>query len=140
VFSAAFSPDGARVLTASYDRTARVWNAADGTLIAALKGHANWVRTAAFSPDGARVVTASYDRTARVWELEAIPGDASILPLWIEVLTGTEMKGGAVLPLPPVNWKERKEQLLARDKEGVLAKWFKKPYAESNRPTGSVTE
>jgi len=67
VNSAAFSPDGARVVTASFDRTARVWSAADGKPIAKLKGHADMVTSAAFSPDGARVVTASFDRTARVW-------------------------------------------------------------------------
>ena len=68
VNSAAFSPDGARVVTASMDRTARVWEAASGRLIAELKGHGRGVWSAAFSPDGARVVTASGDKTARVWE------------------------------------------------------------------------
>ena len=37
--SAAFSPDGARIVTASDDRTARVWDAATGQEIAALRGH-----------------------------------------------------------------------------------------------------
>jgi hypothetical protein len=140
VNSAAFSPDGSRVVTASDDKTARIWNAADGTLLAELKGHAGWVSSAVFSPDGSRVVTASTDRTARIWEFEAIPGDASILKLWIEVLTGTEMKGGVVLPLLSVDWEKRKEQLQARDKQGVLAKWFEKPDAVINRSTGSVRE
>ena len=39
VRSAAFSPDGARVVTASDDNTARVWDAASGQEIASLKGH-----------------------------------------------------------------------------------------------------
>jgi WD40 repeat protein len=138
VTSAAFSPDGARVVTASFDRTARVWNAADGTLLAVLKGHAHVVTSAAFSPDGTRVVTASGDPTARVWKFEAVPGDASILPLWIEVLTGTEMKGSVVQPLAPIEWKKRKEQIQARDKEGVLAKWFEKPNATIKISTGPV--
>ncbi len=65
--SAAFSPDGARVVTASND--ARVWDAATGKEIAMLRGHVQpVVLSAAFSPDGARVVTASDDRTARVWD------------------------------------------------------------------------
>ena len=68
VTSAAFSPDGGRVVTASVDGTARVWSPADGKRIAELKGHASGaVTSAAFSPDGARVVTASGDGTARVW-------------------------------------------------------------------------
>ena len=68
VSSAAFSPDGARVVTASEDKTARVWEAASGQLVAELEGHGGRVNSAAFSPDGSRVVTASDDNTARVWE------------------------------------------------------------------------
>ena len=57
--NAAFSPDGTRVVTASGDKTARVWNAATGKAIAVVSGHDSPVNSAAFSPDGARVVTAS---------------------------------------------------------------------------------
>jgi WD40 repeat protein len=67
VSSAAFSPDGQRVLTASGDTTARVWDAASGRSLATLAGHTGWVSSAVFSPDGQRVVTASYDGTARTW-------------------------------------------------------------------------
>jgi WD40 repeat protein/tRNA A-37 threonylcarbamoyl transferase component Bud32 len=70
VFSAAYSPDGARVATASWDRTARVRNA-DGTgEPVVLRGHDDRVNSVAFSPDGARVVTASRDRTARIWNAD----------------------------------------------------------------------
>ena len=65
--SAAFSPDGARVVTASEDKTARVWDAATGAPIGKPLQHEGEVYRAAFSPDGARVVTVSEDSTARVW-------------------------------------------------------------------------
>ncbi|MDY7232395.1 AAA-like domain-containing protein, partial [Hyalangium rubrum] len=68
VWSAAFSPDGSRVLTASDDRTARLWDSRSGQLLATLKGHEDSVWSAAFSPDGSRVLTASKDRTARLWD------------------------------------------------------------------------
>ena len=68
VNSASFSPDGARVVTAGGDGTAKVWDARSGAEVLALKGHAGAVRTAGFSPDGARVVTASEDGTAKVWD------------------------------------------------------------------------
>jgi WD40 repeat protein len=68
VNNAQFSPDGQRVVTASNDRTARVWEAATGKLIAELRGHTAMVNNAQFSADGQRIVTASDDRTARVWE------------------------------------------------------------------------
>jgi WD domain, G-beta repeat len=68
VSSAAFSPDGARVVTASLDKTARLWDAATGKEVAVLRGHDDQVLSAVFSPDGARVVTASLDKTARLWD------------------------------------------------------------------------
>ncbi|MFS8980799.1 TIR domain-containing protein [Cupriavidus necator] len=68
VHSAAFSPDGQRVLTASDDNTARVWDARTGQMTVQLTGHQGPVRSAAFSPNGQRVVTASEDNTARVWD------------------------------------------------------------------------
>jgi WD domain, G-beta repeat len=68
VVSAAFSPDGARVVTASGDDTARVWDAETGAPIGKPMQHKDTVFGAAFSPDGKRVVTASQDKTARVWD------------------------------------------------------------------------
>ena len=69
VFSAAFSPDGTHIVTASDDKTARIWDAATGDEIKVLRGHENSVLSAVFSPDGTRIVTASWDRTARVWDV-----------------------------------------------------------------------
>jgi len=73
VSSAAFSPDGNRIVTASWDKTARVWDAASGQSLAVLTGYTDMVTSAAFSPDGTRIVTASKDSTARVWN--AGPGE-----------------------------------------------------------------
>jgi WD40 repeat protein len=58
------------VVTASEDGSARVWDARDGTLLAALEGHANALTAVAVSPDDRRVVTTSRDGTARVWNDE----------------------------------------------------------------------
>jgi serine/threonine protein kinase/DNA-binding beta-propeller fold protein YncE len=66
VNSAAFSPDGTRIVTASEDGTARVWDADTGASLAELKGHKYEVKAAVFSPDGTRIVTVSDDSTARV--------------------------------------------------------------------------
>jgi hypothetical protein len=68
VGSAQFSPDGQRVVTASWDHTARVWDAATGKALSEPMKHDDGVVSAQFSPDGQRVVTASWDHTARVWD------------------------------------------------------------------------
>jgi WD40 repeat protein len=64
-FAEVFSPDGSRIVTASVDKTARIWDAASAKEIAVLRGHEDVVVSAAFSPDGSRIVTASGDNTAR---------------------------------------------------------------------------
>ena len=67
VLSVAFSPDGKKLLTSSYDKTARVWNVKTGELLTTLRGHTWWVWQAAFSNDGKQIVTVSQDGTALVW-------------------------------------------------------------------------
>ncbi len=71
VLSAAFSPDGRRVVTASTDGTAQLSDVETGKVIAVLQGHEAAVLSAAFSPDGRHVLTASSDKTARVWDVES---------------------------------------------------------------------
>ena len=68
VLSARYSPDGRRIVTASADRTARIWDAETAMQLAVLPAHSGGVVTAEFSPDGRRIVTASVDRTARIWD------------------------------------------------------------------------
>ncbi len=68
VQTGAYSPDGTRIVTASDDKTARIWDARTGVELAVLSGHAGFVVSAAYSPDGTRIVTASDDKTARIWD------------------------------------------------------------------------
>jgi WD40 repeat protein/serine/threonine protein kinase len=62
-----FSPDSARVLAASADHTAELWDAASGKLLASL-AHQDEVFQAEFSREGTRVLTASRDKTAKIWD------------------------------------------------------------------------
>jgi WD40 repeat protein/tRNA A-37 threonylcarbamoyl transferase component Bud32 len=66
VDSASFSPDGTRIVTGSFDQTAKVWDAQTGILLLDLKGHTRPVTSVSYSPDGTRIVTGSWDRTAKV--------------------------------------------------------------------------
>jgi WD40 repeat protein len=64
---AEFSADASQILTASWDGTARVWDARTGQLSHALE-HAEPVYSARFSPDGSRVITVSGDKIVKVWD------------------------------------------------------------------------
>jgi WD40 repeat protein/serine/threonine protein kinase len=71
VLSVAFSNGGRRLLTSSYDKTARLWIVDTGELKHTFLGHNWWVWSAAFSPDESQIVTASQDGTAIVWGTES---------------------------------------------------------------------
>jgi WD40 repeat protein/serine/threonine protein kinase len=68
VKTARYSHDGGRIVTASRDKTVRIWDAATGREIMNLTGHTGPVNSAAFSPDDRSILTASFDRTARIWD------------------------------------------------------------------------
>ena len=67
VISAAFSPGGENIVSASWDKTVRVWSAETGELLQTLEGHSREVKSAAFSPGGENIVSASVDATVRSW-------------------------------------------------------------------------
>ncbi|KAH9208504.1 WD40-repeat-containing domain protein, partial [Leptodontidium sp. 2 PMI_412] len=72
VCSVAFSPGGRQIVSGSWDRTVRLWDAVTGAALQTLEGHTNVVSSVAFSPDGKQVVSGSVsgsnDRTVRLWD------------------------------------------------------------------------
>lgn len=66
VTSAAFSPDGRQVVTASTDGYCRIWDTATGALVKAIP-HDIAVRSAEFNPEGNLLLTAAADGVARLY-------------------------------------------------------------------------
>src|SRR5262249_55416803 len=64
-----FSHDGKFIVTASMDKTARLWEASTGELQRVLREHTGWVEDAAFSRNGKLLLTVSRDSTVRVWQV-----------------------------------------------------------------------
>ncbi len=71
VTSVAISPDGKRMVSASGDGTAKVWDLERGREILSLTGHTGALSSVAFRPDGKRIVSASYDKSVKVWDADS---------------------------------------------------------------------
>jgi WD40 repeat protein len=68
VWGLAWSPDGSRLASGSFDRTVRLWSADTGQPLLELKGHTGRVGRVSWSPDGTRVASASLDKSVRIWD------------------------------------------------------------------------
>jgi WD40 repeat protein len=67
VGAVAFSPDGTLLAVGNSAGEVRLYDAANGALLATLTGHTDSVTGAAFAPDGRALLTSSIDGTVRVW-------------------------------------------------------------------------
>ena len=83
VYSVAFSPNNAIIISASYDFTIKVWNASTYELITTLLGngiiiscvntillgHTDALYQVKFSPDGTKIISCSNDKTLKLWNI-----------------------------------------------------------------------
>jgi WD40 repeat protein/serine/threonine protein kinase len=69
----AWSPNGSRIVSGSFDHTARVWNALTGQTIVTYTGHSDQVWTVAWSPNGQYIASGGRDKSVQIWN----PGSGS---------------------------------------------------------------
>ena len=61
------SSDGAYALSASWDKTLRLWELSSGTTTRRFVGHTNDVLSVSFSADNRQIVSGSRDRSIKLW-------------------------------------------------------------------------
>lgn len=59
-----------KIVTGSFDRTAKIWDANTGQRYHTLKGHKMEIVCLSFDPHGMLVATGSMDHTAKLWDVE----------------------------------------------------------------------
>jgi serine/threonine protein kinase len=137
VYHAVFSPDGRWIVTASDDKTARVWDAATGQPRTPPLRHQDIVRHAAFSPDGRWLLTTSYDKTARVWALPEENRPKKDLLRLVQFLSGHYLDDtGGLIPLPSDEFVKAFQTLRAkypddfRASPAIARQWRQEQIAE----------
>jgi WD40 repeat protein len=70
IFDISFSSDGQRLVSASSDKTLKIWELKTGAHLSTLTGHSHFVFSCDFSPDGKRIVSGSFDGKLLLWDAE----------------------------------------------------------------------
>jgi hypothetical protein len=113
VWTASFSPDGKRIVTASMDGTARVWDAATGEPVGdPFVSREGQISSGSFSPDGKRIVTVG-EKTVRLWD--ATTGDVIGGPLKDEPRTLGQFTSAAFGP--------DGERIVTASADGIVRIW-----------------
>lgn len=69
VYALAISPDGKTIISASGDKTIKLWSSLEGKLRATLEGHNSEVKALAISPDGTTLASRDANRTIKLWSI-----------------------------------------------------------------------
>ncbi|KIK53596.1 hypothetical protein GYMLUDRAFT_178718 [Collybiopsis luxurians FD-317 M1] len=77
VRTVAFSPDGLKLVSGSYDYSVHIWDALTGEQLLQMEGHTGSVHSVAFSSNGSKVISGSEDRTVRLWN--AVTGEQEMI-------------------------------------------------------------
>lgn len=78
LYALKLTADGKQLASASADKLAKLWNAADGKLISSYEGHTNHVLAVAFNQTGSQLATAGADREVKVWDVKSREQDVTL--------------------------------------------------------------
>ncbi|MFN4261875.1 MAG: c-type cytochrome domain-containing protein [Gemmataceae bacterium] len=163
----AFSPDGQRLASASFDKTVRIWDVASHKLEQTLSGHSDFVYATAFSPDGKWLVSASKDRSVKkvdaasgaglltfsgmnedVLAVAVRPDGQAVVSSgyepdisWWDPATGerTRLQGGHRIAVHELQFSSDGKLLLSAGADGTMKLWDGASGALSrNIPVGSI--
>lgn len=115
VVKLAFSPDGQRLASASWDGKVGIWDVGKRRLIGLLRGHSGEVYSVDFSPDGLTLVSCGSDATIRLWNTST----------WQEIAT----LGGRAM-LAAVAFSFDGQWLAAAANDGTVHVWRAPSWAE----------
>jgi WD40 repeat protein len=122
VYRVLFTPDGTKVLTASFDGTARLWDAGTGRHLATLAGHQGKVLAIAVSADSKSILTGSEDKTLKLWDM---PGGGAGL------FSGHSGPVTAIAPGQDGSW------ILTASEDGTARLWSRSTRKEALRLEGA---
>jgi WD40 repeat protein len=109
VFALRFSPDGAKLATASADKFLKVVNVTDGKELKSFEGHTHHVLAVDWSGDGKKLATGGADSAAKVWDFES--GEAA------------RTLNGAAKGVTALRWVPGKPLLIGASGDGVARAW-----------------
>ena len=87
----AIAPDGKTAISASEDKTLKIWDTESGRELKTLTGHTNSVTAVAIAPDGKTAISGSWDNTSDMWDTESDTDSGDTLKIW-DTESGTELR------------------------------------------------
>jgi len=79
VHALAFDPRGEELASAGADKTVKVWDVENGTMLCSQEGHTSDVLSLSFSSNGQKMASGGADGTARTWTVPLLPLPAASL-------------------------------------------------------------
>jgi len=126
VCALAFSSDGSRIASGSWDKAIHIWDVQTGKQMQRLDGHTGRVLSVAFSPDDRWIASGSDDKTIRVWHSET--GQPIGLPLTGHTGVVTSVTFLRILP--------DTRQLISGDLDSTIRIWI---LTQWQKPSQQIT-